>query len=395
MESLAEGFAARTDEIDNRLRGFAQSIAETVNQTERRLIAARKAMEDALASTSDAVTGQISTIGDLASGEGQRASDALRQTQADLLADIERAYADATRRFGDTADAMRMTASQLGQELEATRNELQRSVLDLPEETRASAAAMRRVVAEQIEALSELNAIVRAQPGTHEVSNRTTPRTPSARLAAAEPTRRAEPAPQPVRQPEVRQPEVRQPEPTRQQAPVATQARPAETQKSPSERLNEALTQSRSNQPQPAPAAAPAAPQEGGWLRDVLRNASASQQAGTQRPLNLSSLTEDIARAIDSDALTAAWNRYQDGESGAFNRRLYTITGQSTFDEVRRKLQRDPEFSRTASAYMNEFEQLLGEAANGPNGMQQTFNQLVSNRGKVYTMLAHASGRLN
>lgn len=172
-----------------------------------------------------------------------------------------------------------------------------------------------------------------------------------------------------------------------------TQPRPAEAQKSPSERLNEALTQSRGTASQ-QPASA-AAPQEGGWLRDVLRNASASQQAGTQRPLNLSSLTEDIARAIDDDALAAAWNRYQDGESGAFNRRLYTITGQSTFDEVRRKLQRDPEFSRTATAYMSEFEQLLGEAANGPNGMQQTFNQLVSNRGKVYTMLAHASGRLN
>src|SRR5690606_19232116 len=104
MEALADGFAARTDEIDNRLRGFAQSIADTVNQTERRLISARKSMEDALASTSDAVSGQISTIGDLATGEGQRASEALRQTQAELLADIERAYSDATRRFTDTAD---------------------------------------------------------------------------------------------------------------------------------------------------------------------------------------------------------------------------------------------------------------------------------------------------
>lgn len=189
----------------------------------------------------------------------------------------------------------------------------------------------------------------------------------------------------------------------RQQAPVLAPARPVE-QKSPSERLNEALVQSRTapapQQPvaAPAPAAAPAAarPEGDGWLRNVLRNASASQQqAGGQRPLNLSSLTEDIARAIDDDALAAAWNRYQDGESGAFNRRLYTITGQATFDEVRRKLQRDAEFGRTASAYMSEFEQLLGEAANGPNGMAVTFNQLMSNRGKVYTMLAHASGRLN
>src|SRR5690606_18038471 len=169
--------------------------------------------------------------------------------------------------------------------------------------------------------------------------------------------------------------------------------------------LNEALAQSRNGQstpsrperlPQPAPPtpATPAQDSEGGWLRDVLRNATANH-AKSQRQLNLSSLTEEIARAIDSDALAAAWNRYQAGESGAFNRRLYTITGQATFDEVRRKLQRDAEFSRTAGAYMTEFEQLLGEAANGPNGMQATFGQLTSNRGKVYTMLAHASGRLS
>ena len=54
-------------------------------------------------------------------------------------------------------------------------------------------------------------------------------------------------------------------------------------------------------------------------------------------------------RSIDDRALADAWNRYQAGESGVFSRRLYTITGQATFDEVRRKLQRDPEFARTAS----------------------------------------------
>ena len=45
-------------------------------------------------------------------------------------------------------------------ELEATRAELRRGVLELPQETAESTAQMRRVIVDQIEALAELNRIV-------------------------------------------------------------------------------------------------------------------------------------------------------------------------------------------------------------------------------------------
>ena len=146
---------------------------------------------------------------------------------------------------------------------------------------------------------------------------------------------------------------------------------------------------------QPAPAAAAAdsaAEGEGGWLRDVLRNATAKQQSQSQP--GLSGLTEEIAQAIDDAALADAWARYQAGESNVFSRRIYTLAGQGTYDDVRKKLQRDPEFARTATAYMSEFEQLLKRAASGAHPAAETREQLLSDRGKVYTTLAHASGRL-
>ena len=149
--------------------------------------------------------------------------------------------------------------------------------------------------------------------------------------------------------------------------------------------------------PAPAPAAAPRQPAEaegGGWLRDVLRNASA-KQAGGPAPQPLSGLSEEIARSIDDAALGEAWARYQSGESNVFTRRIYTLTGQGTYDEVRKHIQRDPDFARTAQAYMSEFEQLLKRAAAGPNPACETREYLLSDRGKVYTTLAHASGRLN
>ena len=77
-----------------------------------------------------------------------------------------------------------------------------------------------------------------------------------------------------------------------------------------------------------------------------------------------------------------------------FSRRIYTLTGQGTYDDVRKRVQRDADFAKTAQTYMSEFEQLLQQAAQGANPAQEALEYLLSDRGKVYTMLAHASGRL-
>ena len=148
----------------------------------------------------------------------------------------------------------------------------------------------------------------------------------------------------------------------------------------------------------PTPAAPLARPRQqggNGWLRDVLRNASASQQQATSatKPAGnpITTLTSEIAQAIDEQALNEAWQRYQAGETGVFSRRIYTLTGQGTYDEVRKKLQRDPEFAQTTRDYVAEFEQLLQTAKN----TEEARNILTSDRGKVFTMLAHASGRIS
>ena len=55
---------------------------------------------------------------------------------------------------------MKQMAAEMQRELESTRNELRRGVFELPQETAESAAQMRRVIVDQIEALAELNRIV-------------------------------------------------------------------------------------------------------------------------------------------------------------------------------------------------------------------------------------------
>src|SRR5712691_5438790 len=66
----------------------------------------------------------------------------------------------AAERFSDMVEGLKRMSSEMQRELEATRAELRKGILELPQETAESAAQMRRVIVDQIEALAELNRIV-------------------------------------------------------------------------------------------------------------------------------------------------------------------------------------------------------------------------------------------
>jgi len=297
---------------------------------------------------------------------------------------------------------MKQMAADMHHELETTRNEMRRGILELPQETAESAAQMRRVIVDQIEALAELNRIV-ARHGRS--------------LDAVEPARReAEPlyatgggrgaqAPRPIR------PDVmpQQAAPQGQQGPQYQPAPPRDITGMPR----------RSGPPNLSPV--PGGKDDsnngrnngGGWLSDLLTRASreeGSQQAGTSREMpreappreqqrdpvdSIDSLSVDIARMIDHDAAAELWDRYKRGERGVFSRRLYTPQGAKAFDEIRGKYRSDPEFRQTVEHYIHEFERLLDDVSRGDRGPQVARNYLTSDTGKVYTMLAHAAGRFD
>jgi hypothetical protein len=164
-------------------------------------------------------------------------------------------------------------------------------------------------------------------------------------------------------------------------------------------------------QPAREPAASRGGQQQGGWVRDLLTGASREEQLtrgaaqaepravpAQRSPLHvvesLNSLSVDIARAIDHDASIELWDRYRRGERDVFTRRLYTLKGQQTFDEIRRKYQSDGEFRSAVDRYCDDFEKLLKDVSRNDRDSIMTKTYLTSDTGKVYTMLAHAAGRL-
>jgi hypothetical protein len=319
-----------------------------------------------------------------ADDQRKRTSEALSSAYEENAGELQAIFTQTAERFTDIMQGMKQMASEMQHELEATRAELRRGVFELPQETADSAAQMRRVIVDQIEALAELNRIV-ARHGRA--------------LDAVEPVRReAEPAyaagggraqPRPVR------PESGAPaRPSGRDITGAPARRPDAPSLSPIQGGKD-----------------PGNAKGGGWLSDLLTRASrdesppitpATPSASREpsRPVRdsasaLESLSVDIARMIDHDATADLWERYQRGERGFSSQRLYTAQGQKAFEEIRNKYRTDPEFRQTVEHYIHEFERLLDEVSRGDRGPAVARNYLTSDTGKVYTMLAHAAGRFD
>ena len=109
----------------------------------------------------------------------------------------------------------------------------------------------------------------------------------------------------------------------------------------------------------------------------------------------MNSLSVDIARAIDHEAALDLWDRYRRGERNVFTRRLYTLRGQQTFEDMKRRYESDATFAASVDRYISDFERLLEDVSHNDRDGTVSQTYLTSDTGKVYTMLAHASGRLH
>ncbi len=420
----------RSSQIAGNLRSGVEAsfnqVSKTLDNAEQRAISASEAMRAAVTKAGDEAGMSVEGAFVRAEERSKEVASRLRGSVGASLSDIERMLAetgkksdgaaqqmrealrqaveDAIGKFSGATEDIRRSANEIRNELDMTREELKRGAFDLPEEAKENAAVMRRAVAEQIKALQELSEIIGKSSGHMEV---------------------AQPV---VRQQVVQQQPVAQaivtPAPARviQQQPTPEQRRPAP---------EPALRGSLGLQPQPIaqqPARQPEPPldemrgraEEGsGWMRDLLRGASREetqpvqpapvQRAAEAQPAaragdsrnprhvmeSLNSLSVDIARAIDHDASVDLWRRYQRGERDVFTRRLYTLKGQQTFDEIKRKYDREPEFRTAVDRYIADFEKLLADVARNDRDKMMTQTYLTSDTGKVYTMLAHAAGRFN
>jgi len=403
IDALVATLDTRTEDFGQRLERFSGLLDESLDAATTRA----REIAGIIAQTSNdslqTLEQQYEMVRKSSEDERKRTSEALNTVYDEALTEVQTVFNQSTERFAEVVQGMKQMAADMQRELETTRNEMRRGILELPQETAESAAQMRRVIVDQIEALAELNRIVARHGRT---------------LDAVEPARReAEPLyaagggrgaqARPIR------PDV-MPQQMAPQGPQGQQYQPA-----PPRDITGMPRRSGPPNLSPVPGGKDDSNsgRNGGWLSDLLTRASReeSPQAGLSREMpremppreaasreqqrdtvdSIDSLSVDIARMIDHDAAAELWDRYKRGERGVFSRRLYTPQGAKAFDEIRGKYRSDPEFRQTVEHYIHEFERLLDDVSRGDRGPQVARNYLTSDTGKVYTMLAHAAGRFD
>jgi hypothetical protein len=375
IEHLLHTVDMRAHEIDTLLTGFSSRVNDTFQMAEQR---AREVGQFLSTSTQDvtALIGhQFEDIRAETQRERDRTAALLRATYEQANIEMNEIFDMSLSRFKSSSDELRGVALEIQQELENTRQEVRRSAIDLPRETGEQTSAMRRVIADQIKALNDLTDIVARSGRSFDASEPVSGSAFSAISGSPAPAARSR-----------------------------ANARISDRLPEPVGAGFDDLPPPPSFTPAPAPrratAAAPtgASPVtgrngNGGWLSDLLARAS---REDTQEPRGqgLDGLSGDIAHMVDPDAVSDVWDRWRRGERNVFSRRLYSNQGQTMFDEIRRRYRSDQDFRDTIDRYTTEFERLLTDLNRDDRDGSRVHSYLVSDSGKVYTMLAHASGRI-
>ena len=393
-------------DLDNMMRSYAGMVENTLTTAESRAKQIGSALARDTAGQAQQALSQIERLREEAQAHTARAVGDLKSSFETVITQIGRQLEQTRGQFDSASRGMRDAAQKTATDLDSMRQEMQRRMEGLPQQTAQATAAIRKALADQLKEIEAITPVL-TRPQITEPGARALPRAAidAAARAAARLARRGPPG---LR--------IRC-----TGAPIRS-AGTAGGWRCRSERSCSAGLRrfawacrrraQRGGEPQRGYQQGPAEYRQperrgAGWsVGDLLTNADApgyppqrpdpyaprapqAQQGGNQG-LRL----DEIARAIDHRTAAEVWQRFRAGERGVLGRHLYSLDGQATFDEISRRYDRDGDFRATVDRYIGDFERLLREAEqNDPEGRVMQ-NYMTSETGRVYLLLAHASGRL-
>ena len=352
LNDTLQKLSGKAGELDEVMRGYSTNLEGSMSEAEARA----RSLTQELSRGAEAHA--RTTLADLermrAETEAQ-ASRTLQDMQSQFSTvgrEMSTQMGSLSSRLSETSEDLRLKTQRATADLMAEQERLRAEAERIPNATRESTDAMRRVLNEQIRALDQLSAL----------TNR-------------EAIRRDVMPPAPL-----------------QGGPGTGGRMPASL--SPPKSLTATWTEQQARAPQQAAGAGHPVGQNGWSLGDLLSRASGSgdpRAAAPVAPINL----EVIASALDADTAAAIWSRYRAGQRGIMVRSIYTADGRNTYDEVTRRYGSEPAFQATVNRFLADFERLLRESEARDASGRAVEGHLTSPSGRTYLFLAHAAGRLN
>lgn len=373
LRNVSENLLAQINNVTSRFENQGQAILHAANSLESanfKIDSTLQRRHAELSGTLERMSGKAdefgrfvedyssSMEGTLSTAENRTrsaAQDLQRQFSA-VSSAVDQQLSTLKQRVTHTTEEARQRSAKTAADVAAEQAWVREQLEKMPAATRENAAAMRQALQEQMKALEHLSGVGGG---------------------------RARDISQPL------------------STPSLTGAYQAETRMDPSRGLPAPGGYSQGARPPAMPPQAPQRDARDAWsLGDLLARASRDDghdddgggrwDQPSSFPLNI----EVIARAIDPSTTSAVWARLRAGQRGVMVRSIYSPDGRAAFDEVSRRYLSDPELQATINRYLNDFERLQQEAdAKDPSG-RMAQSHLVSDTGRVYLFLAHASGRI-
>ncbi|MDX2264017.1 MAG: hypothetical protein NW215_03490 [Hyphomicrobiales bacterium] len=438
LTKLLDSINGRAIELDRMMNSYSHMLEQSLSQAETRAKKVTEVLAKDSAEKSQAAIREIERLRAEAQQHTTKAVSELQTGFSSLQDQVSQQLSSLTNKFGETTRQVRASATKAAAEIEMTQTELRRQATTLPEVTKQSATAMRKVLNDQLSAIGSMAEIA----GRHGVATQVF---------------KAEPRPEAFQRPEQQRPRDDYGAPQYDDfigygapgLPDLASGAPAPWTGSAENlsTLTSGLAQRLDVGGQPnwqnaLPADMPAmdeaagqgyggpqeaSPTRGQWsLGDLLARASedddgfgqgygapppiapvaappsrppaqrfAPPEPPAQRPRQPVDLgMEEMASATDPGKVIEVWQRYNRGDRGAIHRGIYTPQGQMTFDKVRRRYETDADFRMIADRYVDDFENLLKDAARSDPKGRMIQDNLVSDTGRIYLLLAHVSGRL-
>ena len=264
LQTLIGEVARKSADFESLMRSFASTVEDSFAKAQARAKEINAALMMTTNGASATVSSQFELIRDNADKERERTAAALQTAYDQANAQLAGIMNQTTERFKQSAAEVRSMAGDIQRELDATRQELRRGVLELPQEASEQAGAMRRVISDQIKALNELAGIVSNSGAGFDVSEATRAAAPSPASAPAQ-----QPAPQRMEAPRAIEPPrvIELPAPAELLRPISQLS------------AAEAPRAAKNQQPPPRPCRRmPPQRAQAGWLSDLLSRASRDDQ---------------------------------------------------------------------------------------------------------------------
>jgi hypothetical protein len=384
LGSTLERMTEKAEDLGKFMQGYQSSLEGSISQAEGR---ARQLTDDF---SRNAEERQRQTLADLerlklaANMEADRTAEDLRNRVSHVSQEVTQKLGSLTNQFTESSAEMRLRTAEAAAQLAEEQARMRAQTEQLPLAARDSADAMRNALKDQLRAMDQLSSLASREQQRRDVA------LPAETFSP--PQIAAQPAPR-----------------------TLTSLSSTLAQEMTSRRVTPAQLAASVAAPQPqqfAPQSAPAqiAAAANSWkFGDLLARAShehddhgvAAHKAANAtavaavQPIGSSQLNiEAIARALDPATATAIWSRFQAGQRGIMVRSIYTAEGREAFDDAVRLYRSEAEFQRSVDRFLTDFERNLRETEQADPTGRSVQAQFGSEAGRIYLLLAHASGRL-